>query len=96
MLTRPVQQTTTSSFFRVGNQYAVGRPSGGNLETFWRWDASSNLDAVTRTGIFFSRHAQQVENKDYVVGTQNSILLWDPGWCVHTLYTQKGVVWRPE
>ena len=24
----------------------------GNLETFWRWDLSSNLGAVTRTGIF--------------------------------------------
>ena len=26
--------------------------SVGNLETFWRWDVSSNPDAVTRTGIF--------------------------------------------
>ena len=31
-----------------------GRPGGsvGNLEIFWRWDVSSNLGAVTRTGIF--------------------------------------------
>ena len=32
----------------------AGRPGGsaGNLETFWRWDVSSNLGVVTRTGIF--------------------------------------------
>ena len=32
---------------------AAGRPGGsvGNLETFWRWDVSSNLGVVTRTGI---------------------------------------------
>ena len=32
----------------------AGRPGGsvGNLETFWRLDVSSNLGAVTRTGIF--------------------------------------------
>ena len=33
----------------------VALPPGGsvgNLEAFWRWDMSSNLGAVTRTGIF--------------------------------------------
>ena len=34
--------------------YLTGRRGGsvGNLETFWRWDVSSNPSAVTRTGIF--------------------------------------------
>ena len=37
--------------------YKTDRPSGsiGNLETFWRWNGSSNLGAVTRTGIFSSQ-----------------------------------------
>ena len=35
------------------NYVNTGRPVGsvGNLESFWRWDVSSNLGAVTRTGI---------------------------------------------
>ena len=40
---------------RLNDYYAVaGRPGGsvGNLETFSRWDMSSNLDVVTRTGVF--------------------------------------------
>ena len=37
-----------------GVKSITGRPGGsvGNLETFGRWDVSSNLGAVTRTGIF--------------------------------------------
>ena len=35
-----------------------GRPGGSdcNLDIFWRWDVSSNLGAVTRTGIFPHRN----------------------------------------
>ena len=43
-----------------------GRPCGsvGNLETFSRWDVSSNLGVVTRTGIYFSSQKNiGVENK---------------------------------
>ena len=51
----------------------MSRPgcSVGNLETFWRWDTSSNLGSHTNWD-FLSHHAQQVEN-DYVVETQNRL-----------------------
>ena len=53
------------------------------LETFGRWDVSSNLGAVTRSEIFTHKifrlyiynnnknHAQQVENYKFV-GTKNA------------------------
>jgi hypothetical protein len=50
----------------------VGRPGDlvGNLETFWCWDVSLSLGAVTRTGVF-RRKKQQVGNNIFV-GTQMS------------------------
>ena len=55
-----------------------GRRDGSvdNLETFWRWDVSSNPGAVTRTGIFphkkyiNKKYTQQVENDYFVKHTK--------------------------
>ena len=44
----------------------AGRPPGGsvgNLETFWRWDVSSHLGVVTRTGIFPHKKKKKEEEK---------------------------------
>ena len=52
----------------------AGRPGGSvvNLETFWGWDVSSNLGAVTRIGI--SPHIMPNNWRTIsFVGTQNSI-----------------------
>ena len=48
---RPPINDTPSVYYWL---FIYGRPGGsvGNLETFWRWDASSNPGAVTRSGIF--------------------------------------------
>ena len=50
----------------MGGGGSVGRSGGsiGNVEAFWRWDVSSNLGAVTRTGNFPHRKKKKkrVEN----------------------------------
>ena len=49
-----VQYYSTTTKGSVHIWVNAGRPGGsvGNLETFWRWDVSSNLGSVTRTRIF--------------------------------------------
>ena len=45
------------------NTNSTGRHGGSvrNLKTLWRWDVSSNLGAVTRTGIFPSKKVSKVK-----------------------------------
>ena len=60
----PSQETAQSSTFVQCIFLSKKHPAAGsvdNLETFWRWDVSSNLGVVTQTGIF--PHKKKMPNK---------------------------------